>query len=272
MELPTRSVSKSSFRPPEPNIALMNKTLVTGPDGKKQSQADTLAGWTLPSPSPFSHVVFPGFIDSDLGGLGSGDSGPQTTFGRFRMGGLARHNAAAWLVDRQYRSVLNLGHSEDIDFIDFGEDARESGLEYMHIPVEDPELRTENYSVNLARIIALSILGMPRPLMIVSGGMRRASAAWIFAHATRWGNGSVQVQKLALKSEINFTEEPRLSAWVDEFMKVADMAIARDQRVLGEIEIAGQNLPQWHLDLSKCHKVITSPVLGPAASPGRSLK
>jgi protein tyrosine phosphatase (PTP) superfamily phosphohydrolase (DUF442 family) len=226
----------------------VRSTTVTGPDGKPQTYGDTLAGWSLDAPCPFSHVVFPGFIDSELEGLGK----TQTTFGRFRLGGFGKFKTASWLVDRQYRSLINLGHSEDIDFIDCGNECRELGLEYMHIPVHSAELMSqdERYSLNLARILALSILGMPRPLMVVSGGMRRASAAWTFAHAVRWDLGSAEVQKLSLSSELNFTLSPKLKDWVDDFMEVADRAIKCGSKVLGDIEITGQNLPCWHLDLS----------------------
>jgi len=238
-------------RLPSKDSGGLKGTRVTGPDGNPQTFGDTLGGWTLPSPSPFSDVVFPGFIDSEMGGLGRGDdSAPQTTFGRFRLGGFAQFKAASWLVKRQYRSVLNLGHPEDIDFIDFGGQAREVGLQYMHIPVEDGDLISNEYPLNLARIIALSILGMPRPLMIVSGGMRRASVAWLFAHATRWEVGSACVQNLALSPALTFTVSPKLRSWVERFMQVADAAIARGEKVMGDIEICGESVPQWHLDLS----------------------
>jgi protein tyrosine phosphatase (PTP) superfamily phosphohydrolase (DUF442 family) len=241
----SRSPSKNSFSD-DP----ISTTLVTGPDGKRQTYGDSLTGWSLAAPCPFSNVAFPGFIDAKLGGMGRGDSGPQITFGRFRMGGFAKFKAANWLVNRDYRSVINLGHPEDIDFIDIGNHSRELGLEYMHIPVEEADITTNNYSLNLARIIALSILGMPKPLMIVSGGMKRASAAWIFAHATRWELGSTEVKNLSLSSELNFTLAPKLHAWVEKFMEVADAAIMRGEKVLGDIAISGHNIPQWHLDLS----------------------
>jgi len=258
-DTPKRKISSRS-NPTTPQRRPLRMTLVTGPDGKPQSHVDTLAGWTLQATCPFSHVVFPGFMDTEIGGLGRGDSGPQTTFGRFRLKGFAKFNGAAWLVKRQYRSVLNLAHWEDVDFVDFGEDARELGLEYMHIPVEDAEMNASNHSLNLARSIVLSILGMPRPLMIVSGGMRRASAAWILAHATRYELGSAEVQKLSLSSELNFTLSPKLCTWVNEYMKVADAAIERGEKVLGDIEITGQNVPQWHLDLSGSATPTPSPV------------
>merc|ERR1712070_196962 len=122
----------------------------------------------------------------------------------------------------------------------------------MHIPIQDPDMmgKDEKYSLNIARIIALSMLAMPRPLMVVSGGMRRASAAWVFASATRNQLGSQEVKQLSLSGELNYTASPKLSDWVDEFMKVADAAIARGDKVLGDIEIPGQKLPHWHLDLS----------------------
>lgn len=241
-DMPKKMYSRDNFNVPDGSSCL---TRVTGPDGKIASAGDTLSGFELPGDCPFQKIVFPGFTDAGV----SGSS--QCTFGVLRMSGFAKHKGAAWLDERKYRSVLNLGHSEDIDYVDFGKSARELGLQYMNIPVQDPELNAIDYSLNLARILALTILGMPRPLMIVSGSMKRASAAWTMAYATRWDLGSEAVEKLARSDELNFTKSPKLQAWVNNFMKVADAQLERDGKVLGFIEITGQKLPQWHLDLSK---------------------
>lgn len=237
--------TKETLSPRLPKKQRELEVKVTGPDGTLQNPADTVIGWNLPSHCPFTKIVFPGFSDATMT-----SSTPQTTFGMFRMAGFAKHSGARWLVERHYRSILNLGHSEDVDFIDLGQGAREQGVEYMHIPVEDPDLKTDDYSLNLARILALTILGMPRPLMIVSGSMKRASAAWTFAYATRWDIGSAEIENMTRSVELNFTLSPKLDTWVKEFMKLADAAIARGDRVLGPVEFTGQKLPRWHLDLS----------------------
>merc|ERR1712216_640794 len=81
-------------------------------------------------------------------------------------------------------------------------------------------------------------------------GMRRASVAWLFAHATRWEVGSADVEKLSLSPELTFTVSPKLRSWVERVVQVADAAIARGEKVMGDIEICGESVPQWHLDLS----------------------
>merc|ERR1712023_221741 len=52
-DLPQRINSKAIELP---KFNPLKSTIVTGPDGKAQSHGDTLAGWSMPSPCPFSDV------------------------------------------------------------------------------------------------------------------------------------------------------------------------------------------------------------------------
>mmetsp|Transcript_29766 Transcript_29766/g.72342 ORF Transcript_29766/g.72342 Transcript_29766/m.72342 type:complete len:109 (-) Transcript_29766:144-470(-) len=80
--------------------------------------------------------------------------------------------------------------------------------------------------------------------------MHRASAAWVIAHATRYDLSSSEVEALSLAPEVNYRESPTLEKWVASYMAEADKAQAQQRKVLGKIDIIGQELEDWSIDLA----------------------
>mmetsp|Transcript_17430 Transcript_17430/g.39963 ORF Transcript_17430/g.39963 Transcript_17430/m.39963 type:complete len:460 (+) Transcript_17430:50-1429(+) len=225
--------------------------------GRQRSTPDR---YEMPGTCPFATVVFPGRVAQSFGYTEG--KVPQTAFGTLRR----VEGAVDWLTTHKFRAVLNLLPSDEEHFEALESAAQEAGLQHLHIPLPCPDNAgaEEVYTLNQARIVALSVLGLPRPLMIVSKQMHRASAAWVIAHATRYDLKSAEVEALSLAPEVNYRECPTLEKWVAAYMAEADKAQAEKRKVLGKIDIIGQEVEDWSIDLA-AHGDRTGLLLGAAA-------